>query len=145
MSNELHSRYVPNGMTRDCTDPWTYVEFSTDGGIKPCCVRASIGNLKKQPLADILHSPAARELRLALLTGEIDGICRSCGLRGIISSSALQQKIRSMRDALQVPSGFDTTAYLEANPDVRTAGVDPKLHYLEWGRLEGRLLRTNES
>jgi hypothetical protein len=33
---------------------------------------------------------------------------------------------------------FDVDYYLEQNPDVRSAGVDPVTHYLEWGAAEGR-------
>ncbi|MBK3395200.1 hypothetical protein HPY23_01350, partial [Methylobacterium sp. IF7SW-B2] len=33
---------------------------------------------------------------------------------------------------------FDTTAYLAANGDVARAKVDPMLHYLQYGALEGR-------
>jgi hypothetical protein len=34
--------------------------------------------------------------------------------------------------------GFDTTAYLAANPDVATAHVDPLTHFLQFGIHEGR-------
>ena len=33
---------------------------------------------------------------------------------------------------------FDTRWYLEHNPDVQAAGTEPLLHYLEFGRDEGR-------
>lgn len=35
-------------------------------------------------------------------------------------------------------SGFSTSAYLAANPDVAAAGVDPYQHYLQYGSSEGR-------
>ena len=34
--------------------------------------------------------------------------------------------------------GFDTTAYLAANPDVAAAQVDPLAHFLQFGIHEGR-------
>lgn len=40
-----------------------------------------------------------------------------------------------------VPGSFDPEKYLAANPDVAAAGVDPRRHYLEFGRGEGRRLR----
>ncbi|QQC64177.1 phytanoyl-CoA dioxygenase family protein [Paraburkholderia ginsengisoli] len=40
-----------------------------------------------------------------------------------------------------VALGFDTVLYLEANPDVAAAGVDPVAHYLEYGRAENRRIR----
>ena len=35
---------------------------------------------------------------------------------------------------------FDAQAYLTANPDIEAAGVDPFIHYLLYGREEGRVL-----
>lgn len=40
--------------------------------------------------------------------------------------------------------GFSTSFYLERSPDVVAAGVNPFLHYLQWGRLEGRAARPGE-
>ena len=34
--------------------------------------------------------------------------------------------------------GFDTTAYLAAYPDVAAAGVNPLVHFLQFGQHEGR-------
>jgi len=39
---------------------------------------------------------------------------------------------------------FDASWYLEAYPDVRTAGVDPWLHYVTYGRSEGRRPTSSE-
>ncbi|MBB2973937.1 glycosyltransferase family 4 protein [Mesorhizobium sp. RMAD-H1] len=33
---------------------------------------------------------------------------------------------------------FSTTRYLECNPDVEIAGSNPLVHYIRWGRFEGR-------
>lgn len=37
-----------------------------------------------------------------------------------------------------IPKDFDPEAYLELNPDVASAGVDPLVHYLEFGKHENR-------
>ena len=34
---------------------------------------------------------------------------------------------------------FDKKFYLDSNPDVSKAKLDPYKHYLEYGKLEGRL------
>lgn len=39
----------------------------------------------------------------------------------------------------RLPDGFDPDAYLQLNPDVAAAGLDPKMHYLRHGRRERRL------
>ncbi|HZX28255.1 MAG TPA: phytanoyl-CoA dioxygenase family protein [Telluria sp.] len=41
----------------------------------------------------------------------------------------------------RVDDGFDPALYLQANPDVAAAGVNPLEHYLAHGRKEGRRLR----
>lgn len=41
----------------------------------------------------------------------------------------------------ELPAGFDPQLYLEANPDVAAAGMDPAEHYLKHGKSEGRRLR----
>ena len=41
-----------------------------------------------------------------------------------------------------LPEGFSAEAYLELNPDVRAAGVDPGLHYRHHGRMENRAYRV---
>src|SRR5262249_41065845 len=40
-----------------------------------------------------------------------------------------------------LPPDFDEQAYLIANPDVAQAGVDPRIHYITFGRRENRRLR----
>lgn len=50
-------------------------------------------------------------------------------------------QVRSRR----LPDDFDPARYLEANPDVAAAGVDPAWHFLHFGSAEGRRLRLPES
>ena len=38
-----------------------------------------------------------------------------------------------------LPAGFEGNTYLQLNPDVKNAGIDPAEHYLRHGRPEGRL------
>jgi tetratricopeptide (TPR) repeat protein len=38
---------------------------------------------------------------------------------------------------------FDARSYVEANPDVERAGLDPVIHYIEVGSREGRALRPH--
>ena len=39
---------------------------------------------------------------------------------------------------LRFAGNFDVDAYLLANPDVLAAGINPMMHYVEYGRAEGR-------
>jgi hypothetical protein len=45
-----------------------------------------------------------------------------------------------LRPKNALPNGWDSTDYLQANPDVSQAGVDPIDHYKKWGFLENRPL-----
>lgn len=64
-------------------------------------------------------------------------------LRGTFEFYAVLEKTQGEVDlsAYKLPDDFDASAYLEANPDVAKAGIDPGRHYLEHGRREGRRLK----
>lgn len=40
-----------------------------------------------------------------------------------------------------IPKNFDPNQYLQLNPDVKEAGVDPEFHFLKYGFFEGRAFR----
>jgi hypothetical protein len=44
-------------------------------------------------------------------------------------------------NVVRVPREFDDELYLHLNPDVRSANIDPRRHYLRWGAAEGRRFR----
>jgi hypothetical protein len=44
-----------------------------------------------------------------------------------------------------LPEEFDPARYLEANPDVAAAGLDPAWHFLNFGCAEGRQIRLPEA
>ena len=47
---------------------------------------------------------------------------------------------------LRQPSlDFDPNAYLAANPDVAAAGTEPIVHFINWGRAEGRILGPEQA
>jgi SAM-dependent methyltransferase len=45
----------------------------------------------------------------------------------------------------KLPAGFDGSEYLAMYADVREAGIDPAVHYLRYGRKEGRLYARGKS
>jgi len=127
--------------TRDCLDPWSYVEVRVNGDVAPCCVRGPVGNLAEATLAQILSGEPVRRLRAELLAGDLDPICAGCRQRGPMAPQHLQQKVRALRAEVRLPAGFDPQAYLRANPDVAAAGFAAEAHFLNYGYLEGRSLR----
>lgn len=48
------------------------------------------------------------------------------------------QDILILKKVLPVPSDFDPEIYMEMNPDLKDAGVNPYSHFFNWGRHEGR-------
>lgn len=47
----------------------------------------------------------------------------------------------NLYEVRQIPADFDAEAYLELHPDVKQSGIDPALHYIEFGQFEGRAYR----
>ncbi len=60
-----------------CNAPWVSTVIEADGTVRPCFFHAALGNIRDQPLADILDSPAAVRFR-SELDVERDPICRRC-------------------------------------------------------------------
>ena len=54
--------------------------------------------------------------------------------------AALHYHKSGWREGYNPTAWFDTNSYLAANPDVREAGIDPFLHYLQYGEAERRVL-----
>lgn len=55
------------------------------------------------------------------------------------TASRLRHILLSASGLVQpLPAGFDPERYLELNPDVKKAGLDPALHYMRFGHREGR-------
>ena len=56
-----------------------------------------------------------------------------------IFKQLFQQRMNELQEKNQLPKfEFDANVYLELNPDVKEAGVNPYQHYLEFGIKEGR-------
>lgn len=127
-------------MTRDCLDPWVYIQFRSNGEVRPCCVRPPIGNLDAKPIAQILNDEPIRRVRESLLTGRPDDFCRGCGIRSVTTPELLIKRVEALLQDVRLPDEFDPELYLDANPLLRKAGVEPESHFLRHGRFEGRPL-----
>jgi GT2 family glycosyltransferase len=57
----------------------------------------------------------------------------------------VEQRIRKKRKRYMAAWGFDPKWYLANNPDVVKFGIDPFLHYLNFGLLEGRKKSANHN
>ena len=97
-TTDRHCFDLPKGMTRDCIDPWTYVEVDTNGDVKPCCARGGVGNLGQRSLNEIVNDEPIRRLRTDLLSGTPDPECARCRFRAPITPAALQAKVREISE-----------------------------------------------
>jgi hypothetical protein len=59
---------------------------------------------------------------------------------GVIEQDFLQNDILEwpVLKGERLPRDFDDLRYLELNPDVRAANINPRKHFQRWGRTEGR-------
>lgn len=96
ISHITYDSGVSAGMTRDCTDPWKYVQVLTDGVVRPCCLsRVTLGRLGHDgSLEEILNSSTARKLRQNLLDGTLDENCRACTARQVIPIDEYRNQMR---------------------------------------------------
>ena len=107
----------------------------------PTCAPAGANPLDQYQASRLARRARSRpELRYQVLSdaqsGCRGGRCRSA--RDTISSSASAEG-RAIHSAIGKPvNGFDAAYYLEHNPDVAAAGVDPLAHFNSYGWQEGR-------
>lgn len=68
-----------------CSLPWSGVHINQQLDVFFCCLMAdpesTLGNLREQPLTDILNSEDAREVRQGFLDGVVPSRCNACKFR----------------------------------------------------------------
>ena len=59
--------------TRNCFEPWNYVQVKSNGEVYPCCAHGEVGVLDSSTnLEDVLNGEKIKRLRLNLLRGTLD-------------------------------------------------------------------------
>jgi Radical SAM superfamily len=80
--------------TRDCLDPWNYLETSAAGDLRPCCRFRPLATLDDN--ADIhrlRNNEHFRELRRSLLSGQLQSECQGCHIRKKVTIGTLKQRV----------------------------------------------------
>ena len=80
-------------LTRDCLDPWNYIEVRSDGKVAPCCIRPPISNCTGSNIRFARRSDEHKALRSNLLNGDLDEVCKECHLKSLVPSAEFRQKI----------------------------------------------------
>ncbi len=92
---------APGPLTRDCIDPWVYLEVTASGQLLPCCNQSAMAQLTPTGGID-RNSDQFQALRQALLSGDLPNACSQCHIRKTVPAAALQRKLgKAMRKAGQ--------------------------------------------
>src|SRR5262245_20668731 len=85
----------PELLTRDCLDPWNYLEISARGEVRPCCNFDSIGRLgsASRDTSGLRNTDAFRALRESLLSGNLQSPCQRCHIRSTIPVATLKRRL----------------------------------------------------
>jgi hypothetical protein len=86
------------GFTRDCTDPWTFVQILGDGTVRPCCFSPTLlGRIDPDhTLEAIQNGEPAIGLRDSLLTGRLDAFCSVCNFRRQVPIAEYKARIAAL-------------------------------------------------
>ena len=118
-----HKYYTPleKLQTRDCIEPWTFVQINSKGDILPCCNHSPIGSLNQGSLSRILDGEQMRDLRRGLLSGNLDNDCLRCYAKAPTSIENLKKKVPLQLGLYLRFLRFRVSAYLKRKA-VRSSG-----------------------
>lgn len=127
--------------------PWHWLIVSQDGDLFPCGHGSkSIGSLQTLTVDEVWNGPVMRDVRAAILAGEIHEVCRSSDCPYQQSHLAFTPTERPPALDEELARTFDDAWYLAAHADVREA-VQRRMfasgleHFARHGRTEGRAYR----
>ena len=89
-----------------CPIPWTGLMYNTDGTVKNCIRSAGqLGNLRDQPIEDILHGPVNLDTQQRMLTDQPGQDCHTCYSleRDKSGFDIISDRIFYIRELKQVP------------------------------------------
>jgi MoaA/NifB/PqqE/SkfB family radical SAM enzyme len=107
-------------LTRDCLDPWTYLEISARGEVRPCCNFNSIGRLDSdgRDTRGLRNTDAFRALRESLLNGNLQSPCQRCHIRSTIPVATLKQRVEAAVRDVPSPDPLDPLPVAEMRIDI---------------------------
>ncbi len=87
---------VPEGKTRLCYDPWTFLHINSQGSVRPCCFYTEVlGDIRhtNTTLDELINGDMIREIRRGLFTGELGTECQTCKFKKIVDVDAFQAEL----------------------------------------------------
>jgi sulfatase maturation enzyme AslB (radical SAM superfamily) len=79
--------------TRDCLDPWNYLEMSADGDLRPCCRFRPLAQLDSGDVHTLRNNENFRDLRQSLLSGRLQSEWQGCHIRKAVTIDALKRRV----------------------------------------------------
>lgn len=82
-------------LTRRCIEPWAFAHFQANGTVAPCRVRVTraIPLDDDHPAVDILDGAEFRQVRHALLIGNLDEACARCHHKPVVTTEELRRHV----------------------------------------------------
>lgn len=106
-------------LTRDCLDPWRYLEISAGGDIRPCCNFSPLAKLGDggAEVNAIRDNEQFRELRESLLSGDLQSPCQRCHIRKMVPVGVLKRRL-AKAGRHHSPSGLEPLQVAELRIDI---------------------------
>ncbi|MGE0046089.1 MAG: glycosyltransferase [Hyphomonadaceae bacterium] len=99
-------------------------------------LRERLQRFERSIIARAERAARARAIKLASRLAGLGAAGR--GLLWRTHAALNPEAMRLQAGIVRAAAAFDAEYYLAANPDVRRAGIDPALHYVRHGWIEGR-------
>jgi MoaA/NifB/PqqE/SkfB family radical SAM enzyme len=110
----------PQPLTRDCLDPWNYLEISARGEVRPCCNFDSIGRFDSdgRNIRGLRNTGAFRALRESLLSGNLQSPCQRCHIRNTVPVVTLKQRVEAAVRDVPSPDPLDPLPIAHVRIDI---------------------------
>ncbi len=91
---QRYSSARPVSQTRDCLEPWRFLQVQANKDVLPCCWHQPIHSLGiGQSLTGVFNNTRIKELRRRLLSGDLSPDCMNCPSRGWTTTGKLKKKV----------------------------------------------------
>lgn len=91
--------------TRDCIEPWFYMQLRANNNVLPCCWHPPVGTLQAgKTLDDVERDLPMRLLRYQLLAGDLDDWCKTCPVRPLTDTATLRKHLEQALSGDMQPS-----------------------------------------
>ncbi|MDB5392943.1 MAG: hypothetical protein JWM91_449 [Rhodospirillales bacterium] len=119
-TSPVNAKNGPARVTRDCLDPWNYLEISAGGHIRPCCNFSPLGKLDDlgEQVGAIRDNDKFRALRESLLSGDLQSPCQHCHIRKMVPVRAFKRRLEKAASRRDVADSLAPLQVAEFRIDI---------------------------